>query len=424
MLKFIFKGLLRDKRRSVLPVIVVSIGVFLTVFMTGWLTGVFRDMVDITARFNTGHVRIMTNAYAENESQNPNDLALIGVDSLMKEIKTKYPRMDWISRINFGGLIDIPDKEGETRAQGQAVGMGVDLLTPGSSEIERLNIRKSIVQGGIPTKPGEALLSDEFAKRFNVKIGDDMTLFGTTMNGSMMFSTFKISGTVRFGSPQLDRGAVIVDIDDARNAMDMQDAASMILGFSKLGEYNDEEAMAVKNSFNAEYSDSKDEFAPVMKRLRDDEQLNAYLTMGDNMSFIMIFVFVAAMSIVLWNTGLLGGLRRYTEFGIRLALGEEKSHIYSSTLYEATLIGIAGSVIGTLLGVGAAWYLQEVGIDLGNLLNNSTMMLPQVFRAQVSPKLFYIGFIPGTLAMVLGNALAGYAIYKRKTARLFKELEV
>jgi len=52
------------------------------------------------------------------------------------------------------------------------------------------------------------------------------------------------------------------------------------------------------------------------------------------------------------------------------------------------------------------------------------MMMPTVYRAKVSPELFYIGFIPGLLAMTLGNALAGYAIYKRKTAQLFKELEV
>ncbi len=52
------------------------------------------------------------------------------------------------------------------------------------------------------------------------------------------------------------------------------------------------------------------------------------------------------------------------------------------------------------------------------------MMIPTIYRAAVTPKLFYIGFFPGLLAVTLGNALAGYAIYKRKTAQLFKELEV
>lgn len=407
-----------------LPVIVVSIGVFLTVFMTGWLTGVFSDMVDLSARFNTGHVRIMTQAYAENENQLPNDLALLGVDSLTHELSSKYPQMQWVERIRFGGLIDVPDKNGETRAQGQAIGLAIELLNPGSSEIERLNIRNSVVKGNIPSKPGEALISDDFAEKFNVHPGDNMTVFGTTMNGSMMLATYKVSGTVRFGSAQLDRGAVIIDISDGRMAMDMQDAASEILGYLKDGEYDDEVASIVKEDFNSKYSLPDDEFSPVMKRLRDQNDLDQYLTMGENMSFIMIFVFVFAMSIVLWNTGLLGGLRRYSEFGIRLALGEEKSHIYKTTLYEAVLIGITGSVLGTILGVGAAYYLQVIGINVGNMMDNASMMLPQTFRAQVSPKLFYIGFIPGTLAMVAGNALAGFAIYKRKTARLFKELEV
>lgn len=424
MLKFIFKGLLRDKRRSLLPVIVVSIGVFLTVFMTGWLSGVFKDMVDMTAKFNTGHVKVMTRSYAENENQLPNDLALLGVDTLLRDLNSNYPEMEWVSRIRFGGLIDIPDRNGETRAQGQAMGLGIDLFTPGSTEASRLNIIKSVVRGRMPQKSGEALLSEQFSHRFKVNPGDDMTLFGTAMDGSMMFRTFKVAGTVRFGSPQLDRGAVIIDISDAREAMGMENAAGEILGFSKDGEYNDEEAMRIKQSFNAKWTKSTDEFSPVMERLRDDSELDQFLKLGDNMSFIMIFVFVAAMSVVLWNTGLLGGLRRYTEFGIRLALGEEKSHIYTTTIYEAILIGFMGSIVGTAIGAGAAWYLQVHGINLGNIMNNATMMLPQTFRAEVSPKLFYIGFIPGTLAMVAGNALAGFAIYKRKTATLFKELEV
>lgn len=424
MFEFILKGLLRDKRRSVLPVIVVSIGVFLTVFMTGWLSGVFHDMVDMTAKFTTGHVRVMTRAYAENENQLANDLALTGVDSLVKELVKDYPEMVWVNRIRFGGLIDIPDSSGETRAQGQAIGLGVDLLNAESDEAERMNITNSLVQGRMPQTAGEALLSEKFSHRFNVKPGDMMTLFGSTMNGSMMFQTFIVSGTVRFGSPQLDRGAVIIDLKDAQSAMEMEDAAGEILGFSKDGDYDDLQAISIKNSFNEKWENPDDEFSPVMMRLRDQQELDQYLSLGDNVSFIMIFVFVMAMSVVLWNTGLLGGLRRYTEFGIRLALGEEKKHIYLSTLYEAILIGVMGSILGTALGVGAVWYLQEVGIDIGNIMDSSTMMLPQTFRAQVTPKLFYIGFIPGTLAMVAGNALAGFAIYKRKTAKLFKELEV
>jgi putative ABC transport system permease protein len=161
-----------------------------------------------------------------------------------------------------------------------------------------------------------------------------------------------------------------------------------------------------------------------MFRLVDQNEMGQYLSLADNAGTLMIFVFVLAMSMVLWNTGLLGGLRRYSEYGIRLALGEEKIHIYMTTIYEAILIGLIGSLLGTALGLGGAYYLQTVGLDLGSLMDNIGMMMPTVLRAKVSPSLFYIGFIPGVLAMVMGNALAGFAIYKRKTSQLFHELEV
>ncbi len=149
-----------------------------------------------------------------------------------------------------------------------------------------------------------------------------------------------------------------------------------------------------------------------------------YLDYVDVFSVLFVGIFVFAMSIVLWNTGLLGGLRRYQEFGIRLALGESKGHIYRSLFYEAVLIGIIGSVIGSAIGVGATYYLQVVGIDIGEYLSNSTMMMPSVIRAKVTPSLFFIGFIPGLFAMVLGTLLSGIGIYQRETATLFKEMEV
>ena len=424
MIKFILKGILRDKSRSLLPIIIVSLGVFLTVLMSGWIGGIFGDMIDVNANFITGHVKIMTRAYVENENQLPNDLALLDVEELLTNLNSDYPDMEWVKRINFGGLLDVPDENGETRAQGPAAGKAVDLLSPDSNEADRMNIVKSIVKGSIPAKQGEALISDDFAEKFGVNIGEKVTIFGSTMNGSMMFKTFIVSGTISFGTAFLDRGAIIIDISDAQLALDMYDGASERLGYFYEGGYDDVKADSVKASFNTKYSSVDDEFSPQMLKLRDQAGLDQYITMADSMGAFMVFIFVFAMSIVLWNTGLLGGLRRYSEYGIRLALGERKSHIYKTTIYEAIIIGFIGSVVGTALGLGASYYLQDHGLDVSAFMENVTMMFPTVYRAVVSPDLFYIGFFPGLIAMTLGNALAGYAIYKRKTAQLFKELEV
>jgi len=42
MITFIMKGLLRDRHRSLLPILVISLGVMLTTFMYGYLISV-RD---------------------------------------------------------------------------------------------------------------------------------------------------------------------------------------------------------------------------------------------------------------------------------------------------------------------------------------------------------------------------------------------
>ena len=423
MIKFLFKGIIRDKSRSLLPVIVVAMGVFLTVFMSGFLRGVFNDITEINAKFTTGHVKILTHAYAENEDQLPNDLALLNVNRLIYELKTDYASMDWVARIHTGGLLDVPDAKGETRGQGQAIGTAVDLLTSGTHEIDRMNIKKSIVKGSMPVKRGEALISDDFANRFGVSVGDKVTFFGSTMNGSMTFKTFVVSGTLRFGITILDRGAIFMDLTDAQEALDMDDASSEILGYFKAG-YDDVAAQQVQKSFNAKYSKSDDEFSPQMSRLVEQAGLGDYLKLAESAGAMMVLIFVIAMSIVLWNTGLLGGLRRYSEFGLRLALGEEKKHIYITTIYEAILIGIIGSVIGTALGLSLSYYLQANGWDVSFISKNLGMMLPSVYRSEVTPALFYIGFFPGLIATVLGSALAGFTVYKRRTSQLFHELEV
>jgi len=424
MIRFLLKGLIRDRQKSLLPAIVVAAGVSLTVLMVCYVTGVLGDFADFNAKFSTGHVKIMTRAYADNMNQMPIDLSLVNVGELIDDIKREYPDMEWVTRTQFGGLLDAPDENGETRSQGPVLGIAIDLLTPGSKEPERLTLEKILVRGTLPDSPGEILISDEFANRLEVAPGDNVTLMGSTMYGSMAFYNFTIAGTIRFGVGVMDRGAIIVDISDARAALDMQDASGEILGYLPGGYYDAEQAEALTVSFNNKYSDPEDEFSPVMLKLTDQsEMLRWYLEIMDSVSFLIVFIFVFAMSIVLWNTGLIGGLRRYGEVGVRLAIGETKGHIYKSMIYESVLIGIIGSAFGTIIGLLFSYWLQEKGIDISGLMKGATMMMPGSFHAKIVPEAYYIGFIPGLFSSTLGTMLSGIGIYKRQTASLFKELE-
>ncbi len=423
MIKFLIKGVLRDRQRSLIPILIVTIGVMLTVLMNCWINGILGDFVEFNANYVSGHVKIMSKAYADNEDQIPNDLALIGTNAIISDLKKEYPGMDWVQRIRFGGLVDVPDEFGETKSQGPAMGLAIDLLGKSSSEIHRMNIAQSLAKGSMPQNPGDILISDEFAGKLDVSPGDTITLMGSTMYGSMVFHNFRIAGTIRFGVTVMDRGSIVIDINDAQTAFDMQDAAGEILGYFPDNIYHDESAETMKNNFNQKYLHSDDPFVPVMKKLKDDNDLASMLNYVSQMVGFFMFIFVSAMSIVLWNTGLIGGLRRYGEVGIRLAIGEYKGHIYRSMIWESIFNGIIGSIIGTAIGLTFGYILQEVGIDFSQYFKGSTMMIPSTYRALVTPTAFYIGFIPGLFSTVLGTMLSGIGIYRRQTAQLFKELE-
>ncbi len=430
MIKFLFKGLLRDRSRSLFPFLTVFAGVMLVVSLQAWINGAISSMIQSTAHYRTGYVRVMSKAYAKEAEQVPNDLALLGIDTVIAGLKHDFPNLVWTPRIKFGGLLDIPDEHHETRAQAPVSGMAVDLLSAASPEWKILNMRDAIVQGRVPRSHGEILAGDELAAKLDIQPGDTVTLISSTMYGSMSVTNFIVVGTVRFGIVAMDRGMVIADISDIQQALDMQGGAGEILGFFTDDLYHEDRANSITAEFNGRHQDSSDgarpnapSFAPIMGTLRTESGLSDYIDYVDIFSGVIVGVFLLAMSIVLWNAGLTGSLRRYGEIGLRLALGEDKAHVYLSLLTESMMIGFIGSVAGTAIGLAIAYYLQVHGFDIGSILKDSTMMLPNVVRARITSFTFVIGFLPGLLATFLGTAMSGIGIYKRQTSELFKELE-
>jgi putative ABC transport system permease protein len=423
MIGFLIKGLIRDRSRSLFPFITVAIGVMLTVFGHGWISGAKTSFVESSAKFDTGHVKIMSRAYAQDADQIPNDLAYIGVSELMGELRRDFPNMVWTPRIKFGGLLDVPDAQGETRAQGPVTGLAIDLFSEGSIEWENLDLQRALVRGRLPENSGEILVSEGFAQSLDINLGEQATLISSTMYGSMAMQNFSVVGTIRFGVAAMDRGAMIADIGDVQSALDMKDAAGEILGFFNDYVYRNSQADSVKAAFNSKFNDESDEFSPIMETLYDQSGLADLLEMIKMFSGVIIIIFLAVMSIVLWNAGLMGSLRRYGEIGIRLAMGENKGHLYRSLIGESLIIGLFGSVAGTAVGLALAYYLQLHGIDIGSLMKNASLLLTNVIRAQITPFTFVIGFIPGLGATFVGTAIAGIGVYRRQTARLMKEME-
>ena len=426
MIRFLSKGLMRDRTRSFFPLIVISLTVALVVFGSGFMRGVMNSMLLDTAVMLTGHEKIVTRAYNEESELMPNDLALLGSGELIEKLEIEYPGFFWTPRITFAGLLDVPDKNGETKTQGPVIAMGIDFFSEESRQVEIWELKKSLTEGNLPSRSNDAIISSKLADQLNISIGEKVTFIGSTMDNAFATYNFYVTGTFNLRKGQTDRQMMLVDISGARSALDMNNAASAIFGFYHDLYYDDKKTVDLRTSFNAVNSDSSDMFSPIMLALRDGNQMGSMVDISNAMLAIMGSIFLIVVMVVLWNMGLMNGLRRYGEVGLRLAIGEPKGHVYRSLITEALIIGIIGTILGTGIGIAITYYVQVNGIDYTKgieALSNSSIIMPNVFYAQVTSDLFYIGFFPGVLATVFGTMLAGVAVYKREMAQLFKDLE-
>ena len=422
MIRFLLKGIFRDRSRSLFPIITVSLGVAVTIIFYCEFTGFMNGAINSNAKFDTGHVKVVTRAYKEYISQKPLDLCITEESTLKKLLEQEYPEYKWSSRIQFGGLLDIPDENGETDSQTQCMGMSFDLI---NSDYDRklLNLEKALTKGKLPDKPDEILLSSTLAEKVNIHIGSDVSIMSSTMNGSMAIRNFSVSGFVNFGIQILDKKAVIIDISAARDLLDMEDASTEILGLRKDMHFDDLATIALSESFNSRFSDKENEFSAFMIPLREQNGMADILDMSSAFMAGMVTVFIVIMGIVLWNAGLMNSIRRYGEIGVRLAIGESKKHVYFSMLWEAGIIGVIGSIVGSLIGFLVAWPMQEYGMDFSVYMKQANIIAAGRMYALISAKAFLLGVIPGFSSIILGTAIAGINVFKRQTSQLFKELE-
>lgn len=429
MFAFLLKGILRDRSRTIFPILVVGAGVLIIVFLLAFMQGYIDSMVRQNARFDTGHLKIVTNAYAELINQKPYDLGFLDIKEDLATWKKAYPELSFVQRINFAALLDVPDAQGNTRAQGDVGAFAIDLglgadHDPDLPDIQNLHLHDALEKGRLPELKGEILISDKAFERLELALGDTITLIGSTVHGAMSFQNFSVCGTLIFGLEALDRGGLVADISDIRTFLDMEDGVAEILAFDRSGKYNPKKLQVIKDDFNRRFSDPVDEFAPQMLLLSDQNNLAAILYMTDATLGIITMVFIIIMGIVLWNSGLMNCIRRYGEIGVRLAMGEQKRQLYFSLIVESVFIGLIGSLVGTMLGLGICAYFNKYGMDVSAYNRESTFISENIIYTSISLKSALWGFVPGVLSTVLGAMLAGLVIFKRKTAQLFKELEI
>lgn len=429
MIAFLLRGVLRDKSRFLFPFSVVTIGVALVASLVGFMEGVFMGMIDMTANLDSGQLRLVNKPFYDEEHLRPLDRSLAGQKETRDWLKKNSPEeVNWFPRIRWGAILDVPDKNGETLSQTPIVGMALELNNPDSNEVKRMRLKESLVSGKLPKLPNEMLMGNQLAETLGVIIGQQITLLGQSFDGGMVADNYRVVGLVKFGVSAMDKKMALIDLVDAQNTFYMEDMVTDWLGFLP-PQYSLKDYEKIKNQMQLPLSTwpppaswAKDDL-PILLSIRDQQNIGAIADKFQVIKGFVVGIFTFLMILVLWNAGILSGIHRYGEMGLRLAFGEPHWKLVFTLGVEGLLIGVLGAMTGSVFGGGFTWYLQEVGINMGDSFAQSGMMINDVVRARLTTSGFIQGIVPGLFASVAGTLVASLAIFKRSEANLFRELE-
>ena len=431
MITFLLRGVLRDKSRFLFPFTVVTIGVALVVSLAGFMEGVFMGMIDMTANLDAGHLRLVNKPFYDEEHLRPLDRSLAGQKETRDWLKKNSPeQVEWFPRIRWGAILDVPDENGETLSQTPVVGMALELKTKNSTELKRMKMAESLVSGRLPESPNEMLMGDQLAETLGVGLGQSVTVLGQSFDGGMVADNYKIIGLVKFGVSAMDKKMVLIDLSDAQNSFYMEDMITDWLGFLP-PQYSLEEYEEVKRVMQEPLkhwiasppeSWAKDD-EPLLLTVRDQQNIGAIADKFNVIQGFVVGIFTFLMILVLWNAGILSGIHRYGEMGLRLAFGEPHWKLILTLGIEGLMVGILGAAAGSIFGGTFTYFLQEVGLNMGDSFAQTGMMINDVVRARLTVGGFVQAILPGIFASVAGTLVASLAIFQRSEANLFRELE-
>jgi ABC-type lipoprotein release transport system permease subunit len=340
-----YRDLIRNRRRSILTLLAVALGMVVLIIMSSFLAGVTAGALRDNIRLNTGHLQLRADSYeVEKLSLLSRDLlqdseALVAQVEALDEVKSVAPVL-WTS----GVLSTIRE----------STGLQVTGIDP--TDAFHAPIREGIVAGVYLTPDGrnEILLGKRLADDMNITVGQRVSLAVGNANGQPVEAVFTVVGLFNTGIPSYDQSTVVMPLARAQSFTGTGNRISSIIVLLDNQEDTDKVAAALQ--------------APGVKILTWRE-LNAvilgWMETGGAFYYIIYTIVILVVAVLIANTLLMSVFERTREMGILAALGMKRRQIMLMFLFEATILALAGIAVGLMLGFAAVAYLAKVGLSIG-----------------------------------------------------------
>jgi putative ABC transport system permease protein len=353
LFKIAVRNLFRYKRRTLLTVSLIAIGV---IFVLGYISisGSFKNMMigQITDSM-MGHLQVHRKGYVASIESLPLNMNLKPqAFKKLEGILNQQPEIEsYSARIKFGGMFSTfvettnirlngvyPDKEFKT----------VPLLT------------SRITEGQKALNKGEILLPELLARGMKAKLGDMIVIVATNKDGSVNGKQFKVTGILESATGPGGRDGYI-HIEDAMEVLRMGEMEISEIAI-RLKNFNGLEAFTQK--LDALLSQEKNKDGKPILEVHSWEKLSSFYNLARMIDMMTIFIQVLLIAVVLisiMNVMIMAVYERIREIGTIAAIGTLPTKILSMFVMEGLCLGIIGAVIGNVIGTAIIFILNVSG---------------------------------------------------------------
>jgi putative ABC transport system permease protein len=360
MLRATVKSLLARKVRLAMSAFAIVLGV---AFVAG--SYVFTDTLDQT--FDDIFAKTTADIVVRPEQTGAGALEFSGGDArtIPPEILDEVAAVDGVERVD--GFVEsesvfVIGADGNVVGGNGPPGVGTNWSDAPSQDG---SVPLRLVDGQEPQRAGEVVLDVKTADQAGYVVGDEVTLI-TPGEPPQVRAT--LVGTTEFGGGASLAGATLA-------LFDTETAQQLILGGADA--YTSVAVTATDDTDIPQVRDRIEQVLPEGVEVKTGADVTNETAdsleeaLGFFNTFLLVFAAVALLVgiLLILNTFSILVAQRTQEMALYRALGASRRQVTRSVLLEALAVGLVGSTVGLLLGLGVAQLLKLAfglfGLDLG-----------------------------------------------------------
>ena len=371
LFKIAVRNLFRYKRRTLLTVSLIAIGI---IFVLGYISisGSFKNMMigQITDSM-IGHLQVHRKGYVASIENLPLNMNLKPqAFKKLEGILNQQPEVEAYSpRIKFGGMFSTFVETTNVRLNG---------VYP-EKEFKTIPLLPSrITEGQKTLNRGEILIPELLARGMKAKVGDMIVIVATNQDGSVNGKQFKVAGILESATGPGGRDGY-VHIEDAKEVlrmgeMEISEVAVRIKDFGK--------AESFTRKLDGLLSGEVNKQGKAAVEVHSWQQLSPFYNIARMIDMMTIFIQLMLISVVLisiMNVMIMAVYERIREIGTIAAIGTLPGKILSMFVMEGFCLGGLGAVIGDIMGTIIIYILNFTGLVTFNFgRQKGIVLLPTI----------------------------------------------